>query len=59
MISGFDTTKSQLYHAAPVHFFIVLGCRIAAFGLGAAVAATGLVVLAGWARASTRDVHVT
>jgi hypothetical protein len=49
MISAFDTTKPQLYHAAPVHLSIVRGCRIAAFGLGAAVAATGLVVLAGWA----------
>jgi PAS domain S-box-containing protein len=32
-----------------VHLSIVRGCRIAAFGLGAGVAATGLVVLAGWA----------
>ena len=49
MISAFDTTKPQLYHAAPVHLSIVRGCRIAAFGLCAAVAATGLLVIVGWA----------
>jgi len=49
MISGFDTTKSQLYHAAPVHLSIVRACRITAFALTGAVAAASGLALVGWA----------
>jgi hypothetical protein len=50
MISAFDTTKSQLYHAAPVHFSFVRGSHIAAFALSALVLTGALVVLGGWGR---------
>jgi PAS domain S-box-containing protein len=48
MISAFDTTKSQLYHAAHVHLSMVRACRIGAFLLSVVVAVTALVVLARW-----------
>jgi PAS domain S-box-containing protein len=49
MISGFDTTKSQLYHATRVHLPLVRVSRIVSFACAAAVVLAAMIVLAGWA----------
>ena len=48
-ISGFDTTKSQLYHATRVHLPLVRVNRMVSFACALAVVLAAIVVLAAWA----------